>query len=304
MLQARVLRRLLLAGAVGHLSAASGLVRIGSRLYVVADDEHGLGVFDLADDVPGRLVELFDGVLPAEHAARKAAKPDLEALTALPAFAGFAHGALLAVGSGSRAQRNRGVLAALDGDGALAGPIRPVDLAPLLAPLAIHFPALNIEGAFVSGDRLCLLQRGNTQSPLNACITFGWSEVRRWLESGGAAPAAASITRYELGLLDGVPLSFTDGAALPGGGWAFSAAAEDTSDNYADGRCLGSAVGVVGADAKLRTLERLDLVCKVEGIAASLAGNLLQLLLVTDADDRGAAALLLAGTLALVDTAQ
>ena len=44
---------------------------------------------------------------------------------------------------------------------------------------------------------------------------------------------------FELGAIDGIALSFTDGTALPGGGWLFSAA-EDTSDTYNDGRCAGS----------------------------------------------------------------
>jgi hypothetical protein len=295
MLEARIIRSLLLDGAAGiaHLSAASGLVRMGQRLHVVADDELSLGVFDLAGDAPGRLVRLFEGDLPDEHAARKAAKPDLEALTALPAFAGFPQGALLAVASGSRANRHRGALIALDVAGDVQRPVRHIDLAPLLTPLQEHFAKLNIEGAFVAADRLCLLQRGNKASPVNACIAFAWDEVGRWLDSAGPVPGAESIMHFDLGLIDGVPLCFTDGAALPGGGWVFCAAAEDTSDNYADGRCLGSAIGVVNAEGQVQHLERLSGVCKVEGITALANGDKLQLLLVTDADDRAVPALLL-----------
>jgi hypothetical protein len=36
-----------LAGRPGHLSAASGEVRLGDRLYVVADDEPAIAVFEL-----------------------------------------------------------------------------------------------------------------------------------------------------------------------------------------------------------------------------------------------------------------
>ncbi len=96
---------------------------------------------------------------------------------------------------------------------------------------------------------------------------------------------------------DGVALSFTDGAVLPGGDWLFSAAAEDTSDTYNDGRCAGSAIGLVDAGGTIQLLERLSLTCKVEGIAASVSGQTINLLLVTDADDRLRPALLLSAAL-------
>ena len=105
MSQPELLRELQLPQA--HLSAASALVRVAERLFVVADDELHLGVFDLGDPAAGRLVRLFEGSLPAEKKARKAAKPDLEALALLPAMADFAQGALLALGSGSTPGRTR-----------------------------------------------------------------------------------------------------------------------------------------------------------------------------------------------------
>jgi hypothetical protein len=46
------------------LSAASGLVAIGSHLYVVADDELQLGRFPADGDAPGELLRLRPGVLP------------------------------------------------------------------------------------------------------------------------------------------------------------------------------------------------------------------------------------------------
>jgi hypothetical protein len=302
MLQLTTLRDLSLSSepgveGPGHLSAASGLVRIGQRLYVVADDENSLAVFDLSNDTPGQLVRLFEGELPSSHQARKAAKPDLEALTALPMFPGYPFGALLAVGSGSRSTRQRAALIPLGSHGGLAGPAKQIDLAPLLAPLRSHFSDLNIEGAFVNAGKLCLLQRGNQAAPINACVAFNWDDVECWLRSAGPAPAVSFITRFDLGVFDGVPLCFTDGCATSDGDWVFCAAAEDTSDSYADGLCMGSAVGIVNADGAIRVLERLSLACKVEGIDASVNGDRLDLLMVTDADDRETPALLLSATL-------
>lgn len=281
------------ARGCGHLSAASGLVRIGSTLYVVADDEHSLGVFELAANRPGRLVRLFENELPTDPAQRKAAKPDFEALTTLPAFEGYPFGCLLALGSGSRASRQRAALWGLDAHGQLAGAVRELDMAPLYEPLRHRFADLNLEGAFVAAGDLCLLQRGHRGSPVNACVRFAWQGVERWLRGVGPVPAARSISEIELGGLGGVPWCLTDGAALPDGSWVFCAAAEDTSDAYADGRCMGSAVGVVSAAGDLMRLEPLALVCKAEGIALASDDPRPELLLVTDADDRRVAAQLL-----------
>jgi hypothetical protein len=88
-----------------HLSAASGLVRVHGRLYVVADDEHHLGVMADTQQVPTdalstprvTLLRLFEGDLPRAKGQRKAAKPDLEALTAVPPLPAVQNGALLAL---------------------------------------------------------------------------------------------------------------------------------------------------------------------------------------------------------------
>ena len=302
MLETRTVRELVVDDAADPagttpLSAASGLVRLGHRLYVVADDEHHLASFDLDGHAPGRLIPVFDGTLPQRHELRKAAKPDCEALVLLPAFDGCPDGALLAIGSGSRPSRRRGALLALDAPGAVPGPARSVDLAPLLEPLADLVPDLNIEGAFVHGDALCMLQRGNGRAAFNARIDWHWHDLQRWLAGAGPAPRPLSIARFELGAIDGVPLSFTDAASLPDGSWLFSAAAEDTSDTYDDGRCAGSAIGRVDAGGGVRSVERLSHACKVEGIAAAVNGDTIELLMVTDPDDRTQAALLLSASL-------
>jgi hypothetical protein len=302
MLETRIVRELLVDGAAGiagqtYLSAASGLVKLGHQLFVVADDEHHLAMFDLSNREPGRLITLFEGQLPLHHKARKAAKPDCEALLVLPAFGGYPHGALMAMGSGSRPSRQRAALLALDAAAGVQGSVRTHDLSPLLAPLHELIPDLNIEGAFVQGEKFSLLQRGNSSSGINARIDWSWSALQQWLAGAGPTPAPAAITRFALGTIDGVALSFTDAAALPDGGWLFSAAAEDTSDTYNDGRCAGSVIGLVDAGGTIRLLERLSLTCKVEGIAASAVGGTIDLLLVTDADDRHKAALLLSAVL-------
>ncbi len=172
-----------------------------------------------------------------------------------------------------------------------------VDLTPLYEPLRARFADLNIEGLFISKGEFCLLQRGNRNSPVNACIRFDWQETERWIQGVATVPNVRSISVFDLGGIDGVPLCFTDGAALQGGAWVFCAAAEDTSDSYTDGRCVGSAVGIVSARGKLVRLEQVAGAFKAEGITVAGDGDPLELHLVTDADDRRAAAQLLSVTL-------
>ncbi len=268
-----------------HLSATSGLVRSGRHLYVVADDELHLGVFDDtvaagAPLAPGALLQLLDGNLPSETGQRKQVKPDFETLTQLPSLPEFPGGALLALGSGSTPHRETGVLLALSGVGKLNGRKSTVALSSLYAPLRRHFPDLNIEGAWVADGALHLLQRGNMGDPRSACIRFDWDSAARWLSGEQALPPV-----LHLGDAEGVPFSLTDGAALPCGAWLFSAVAEDTSDSVADGICVASALGVVAADGQVRSLMRLQGAPKVEGIAVQNEGDDWLVTMVTDPDD-------------------
>jgi hypothetical protein len=269
-------------GRPAYLSAASGLVRRGKALYVIADDEHHLGVFGADDLRPGTLLELIGGDLPNEHEARKKAKPDFESLTLLPAFAGFPEGALLACGSGSKPNRRNGVLVGLAG--AIFSAPRAVDLSFLMTPLAAEFGKVNIEGMVVAGNELRVLQRGNKGHRRNAVVRFSLAEVLDALAGGGQALAPLAVTDYDLGSIDGIPLTFTDAANLPSGAMVFSAVAEDTDDAYADGRCAGTAIGQIGADGALKWVEPVSEVCKVEGVALRGSDGD-ELLLVTDADD-------------------
>ncbi|BBD40728.1 MULTISPECIES: DUF6929 family protein [Aminobacter] len=305
MIALKKLRELTLTAAASterplHLSAASGLVCLSSAMYVVADDELHLGVFSTKDDRPGQLVRLFDGVLPDAKAVRKRQKPDLEALTLLPAFPGFAHGALLAVGSGSRPNRRRGAVLGLDPVGRISGVPRSLDLSAVLVPLTDAFAEVNVEGAVVVNDELRLFQRGNKQHTENAIIRYPLAaafDVLTGRRSDALRPM--TIDSFDLGHVDGVPLCFTDATALPGGDMVFSAVAEDTDDAFNDGACVGAAIGIVGNDGRLRFVRRLDRPYKIEGIHAELDGNRLDLLAVTDADDPDVAAALYSATIAI-----
>lgn len=284
-----------------HLSAASGLVCLQERFYAIADDEHHLGTFMATGNASVELLRVMAGDLPQKLKPRKAAKPDLESLAQLAPMPGYPFGALLALGSGSKPTRERGLLLALDADHRLVMQthlgegLRSIDLAALYAPLREIFADLNLEGCFVANGTLHLLQRGNISNPHSACIEFDWSALQVWLLSHAQnrPPRASRIITIDLGHIDGILLTPTDGVALPGGAWLLSAAAENTQSSFADGACAGSALAVLGTDGQVHALHRLQGAPKVEGIVARVSGHQACVTMVTDADDPHAASQLL-----------
>ena len=270
---------------ITHLSAASGLLRAGSYLYVIADDELHLGIFPASGLEPGKLVRLFDGALPMPKVERKVEKPDLEALTLLPPSADFPHGSMLALGSGSTQNRHRGVLLGLDAQGALSGEPKIVDLSSVFSCLS-SLRELNIEGAAVCGDEMRLFQRGSKGNSPNSIIRFSLAAFLAALnDTSDRAIEPLAIQSIDLGGIDGVPFTFTDAVALPNGEVVFTAVAEDTADSYNDGPCAGAVIGILDCESRVRRLLRLGVPLKIEGVDARAEGHNLSLLLVTDADD-------------------
>ena len=287
-------------GRGAYLAAASGLLQVKEYLYVVADDENHLGIFSSEQPAKaGTSLTLLEGVLPDEYEERKAAKPDFEALILLPAFEQYKHGALLALGSGSKKKRRQGVVLGLDIHGAINTEPHIVDFSELYEVLKQRFAKLNIEGGFVRGATLYLLQRGNKKNSENAVIAISWTEVEQAIVDKVVVPSSAlgTIQAYSLGTVGDVPLCFTDATLLPNGSWVFSAAAEATEDNYNDGAFVGGAIGVVDRQGSLCLLEHIDDQYKVEGVSARVEGDTVTLTLVTDADDASRPAQLLQTTL-------
>lgn len=275
------------APGVRYISAASGMAMIGKSLYVVADDELHLGVFDSTTVAPGQRTRLMPGELPDSPRERKAMKPDFEALVRLPAFEGYGFGALLALPSGSRPNRRTGVAWAIGADDRLGGEPRQFDLTRFYAKLEESIPGLNIEGAVVSGKRLVLLHRGGKMRPQSALAYLSLPQVQQAIcaDSQVAETPSVEVRFLDLGQIAGATLALTDGAALPDGRIVFSAVAEHTEDSYQDGPCVGAAIGILGPDSEVQLLEHLEPVEKIEGIHVKRGTGPLEVLLVTDADD-------------------
>ena len=301
MLPVRVVRQLTLAAAPGkgrppHCSSASGLVRIGRHAYVVADDELHLFRFALSGDAPGEPIRLLPGELPEGMRKRKKRKPDFEILLRLPAFPGFGRGALLALGSGSGPRRCRGVLLPTHFRPGEVARGQVIDASAFMAELDRREPDLNLEGAWLQGEWLCLLQRGNRGAGRNAVLRFRLADIIGALAGERALPALRPQheREYSLGEVEGVPLGFSDACALPDGDWLFSAIAEDADSSFSDGPCAGAAIGRCDRRGNLRWIRPITPGWKIEGIDAQSTARGVRVLLVTDADDVRVPASLLA----------
>ncbi len=264
------------------VSAASGLVIEGDALYVIADDGLYLHAYSLQDEKYEKRIRLLDGELPIDKKARKKQKPDFEALVRVPAQNGLLHGALFALGSGSKPNRQQGVLLSFHADGSLSEKTHTLDFSAMYA--AFPFEDTNIEGALIVGEQLVLMQRGNKKYPQSALVNLSLQEALQ-------GSATATVACYTLPTVDGIPLGFTDGIALPNGNILFSAVAENTDDSFNDGACAGAALGIINAQGELMQCEWLAEPHKIEGIALDASGT--RLYAVTDADDPAVPAALL-----------
>lgn len=263
------------------ISAASGAVLHNDVLLVIADDGLALHRYTLRGKALDPL-PLFPGrePLPAEHNERKKWKPDLEALAQLP------DGSLLAMGSGSAANRRAARRVSVHD-----GNVVPIDLTPLYTALAARVADLNIEGAVVRGDRLVLAHRG-TRRGGSALILLDLAQTLADLAKGHiGADAVRRVQPLVLGALDGVALTPTDLALGPDGTLWYIASAENTTNPYDDGSCLGSVIGCLDDTLRVDRQWRLSPTVKVEGLhfqQRDAGGE--RWLLVTDADSATIAA--------------
>jgi hypothetical protein len=287
-------------GRHGHVSSASGVVRRGDFVYVIGDDLLSLAVFRLSRPEPGTLRTVLPGELPVDADERKRAKPDLEALTVLPPAHGTPYGTLLGIGSGSGEGRDRGFAWALAPDGSLRGEPDLVDLAPLYRLLAEQVDHLNVEGACVMGDRLWLLHRGNHAETTNVVAELSLAAVMESLRGDRRIDVheLSAVRSYDLGTLDGVPVTFSDATPLGGELLVFTASAEGQGDSVADdGEILGSVVGTIDPGGEVRRMRTIDRRYKVEGVHATIDTGVMDFLFVCDQDDPESASPLLGASM-------
>lgn len=303
-LELRTMRELDLAEATAegrdpHMGAASGVVRRGDFAYVIADDELGLGVFQISSDEPGETRPVLPGSLPAEESERKGMKPDLEALTALPPFGDTPYGGLLGLGSGSddEGKRDRGFFWAFAADGSLEGEPSVIDFSPLYEALRKELGGINIEGAAVLGEELWLFHRGNEGDAGNVVAEIALSDLAGSLTGDRDIDVEElrELRRYELGEMDGVPLCFSDATALSDELVCFTASAEGGED----GDIRGSVVGTISTSGEVHRLRTIDRKWKVEGVHAAVDTGVIDFVFVCDQDDEDVASPLLTASMPL-----
>lgn len=287
-----------------HVRSASGLVRAGDHVAVIQDDANFVA---LADPATGQARAI---TLPAGQAGlrqfddlrgNKRFKLDLESCVTLGDADGG--GMLVAFGSGSTPLREKIVLVrgAASPDREPDPDVRVVDASALYtllrAEVGFSGSELNVEGAAVATGVLRLFNRGNGAphgdlQPVNAMCDVDLAAFLAFLGDPATAPPPPprEVTQYDLGAIDGLPLTFTD-AAERGGAILYAAAAEASPDATRDGPVAGCAIGIIqGGEARYAVVEdsRGDHYAgKIEGILPHPADPV-RLWVVIDRDDPGA----------------
>lgn len=249
----------------GFLSPASGVVKLGDRVYVISAEAMTLAEFSLANlEQPGNLLQMISNDSYSALDGRSAdAKPEFESLIHLTPEEIEPGGALLAVPSGTSTDKYAGVLLLLDNTGAVKSQ-KLVDFRSLYKMLASKIPDLNIEGAVCGTEKVFLFQRGNNNGSRNAVIELHKDRFVDCLRFFASVESIclSEVTDCELDSIDGSRLGFTDAASLEDGRIVFTAAAEEA------GKCKGFAIGLMSKDLKVLKLKKFDRGPQIEGIFA------------------------------------
>ncbi|MBP9093517.1 hypothetical protein KBI23_21035 [bacterium] len=296
-----------------YVTSASGLVRLDNRVYIVADDELHLAVFDLKSSQPGRWLRLLPGMLSSNYKERKKQKADLEAITRLQPDVYAAAGALLVVPSMSRANRVSGAMIKLEKDLLVNesndSPI-PIDFSDIRNKLTESIDGLNVEGIAIQEKVTKLFHRGSKKKGKSAVVELETAAFLHDLHDTHKPKSTciSKLREYDLGDIEGVGLSFTDAVPMPDGRIVFLAAAEATDDEYQDGACLGSSLGIMKENGDIESIVRLSGREKFEGICADYSSveisqgvfaHSLEILLVSDTDNERFPSNLYQGSLSL-----
>ncbi len=286
-----------------YVRAGSSLAWVPGGIVLIQDDANFLAIID------PRTGGVRSITLPAGEDGRrqfdkgrgnKKAKLDFEACVSVEVKA---ETLLLAFGSGSTDRRQQILM--------VRGWERPEPEVALIEADRLYDrlrqePAfapsrLNIEGVAAVEGQLRLFSRGNGKprdgvAPANATCDLQVGALLDFLKDPESAslPSITSVHQYDLGLLAGVPLGFTDATPWHQG-VVFTAAAEASPDAVEDGLVTGSVIGMIDAAGRGRwapiTLQSgADFGAKVEGVVPAREEG--HLYVVVDADDPKVASVL------------
>lgn len=230
------------------IGAASGIVILGSRVFLVSDSSNRLYQYNMSDQKL-EMIELTEDV--SSENIPKRFKPDFESLT-------YHDKKLYIFGSGSTDKRNALVIVNPE-----TKAVEKHDIAKLYGKMKkiadIDYDDFNIEGAFFK-EHWYLFQRGNGQAQRNGIFHI----------TGDLSGKQAIVYQsFPLVKCNGIPATFTD-AILVGDKIWFLATAEDSQSVFHDGEILGTVVGRI--DIKTMAVEMTEKISdktKFEGIAFS-----------------------------------
>ena len=275
------------------VTSASGLVRLGNRIYIVADDELHLAVFDVKSSQPGSWIRLLPGLLPSDYKERKKLKADLETITRIQPDVFAAAGALLVMPSMSRANRVTGAMIKLEKHLVVNefndSPI-PIDFSDIRNKLKESIDGLNVEGIAIQEKVTKLFHRGSKRKGKSVVVELETEAFLHDLHDTHKPNSRCilKLREYDLGDIEGVGLSFTDAVPMSDGRIIFLAAAEATDDEYQDGASLGSSLGIMKENGDIERIVRIRGREKFEGICADYSDSVshtVEILLVSDTDN-------------------
>jgi hypothetical protein len=266
-LRAQVLSRRALRYAAGanaaedipaHVRAGSALAITDDAMLVVQDDTNVLAwIARGTGEVRAIALPRGLGGLRqfGDDRGNKKDKLDLESSVWLPDDGGT----LLAFGSGSRPVRECVLVVRGVGGAAPTAEVRaaPALYGALRACRGFSGSELNVEGVARVGESLRFFQRGNGRvldgvAPVDATADVALSEVLRAIRGEPGEVTVERARAYELGAIDGVRLTFTDGWSAGDEPVWFLASAEGSPDVFHDGEVRGSALGWIARDGAAR----------------------------------------------------
>ncbi|HQQ62668.1 MAG TPA: hypothetical protein PLF22_03755 [Pseudomonadales bacterium] len=246
-----------LGNAIHHdrISAASGMVAVDGRLFVIGDNSPLLFELDPQIRVLGSSVIREypvgdDGLIP------KKTKPDFEAMTC---FSWHEKNWLLIIGSGSKADvREWAFMLSVD-DTSLRHERKISELynAFYQRGKLSGEQTLNIEGLAVAHEHVYFLNRGN--SAHNMIFRLPLAELISYMTGVTDVIDTLEFFAVKLPVLDGFEAGFSDADFWPEtSSLVYSASVEATGDAYNDGEIRGSYIGLI-ALAQLQGDKVLDL---------------------------------------------
>lgn len=237
-----------------HVRAASSVANFAEYIAIVQDDANFLVLiendYEHVGSIP--LPAGPEGKRYFDHERENASKKlDLEGCESVPGTNGEQ---LLSMGSGTDESREWILTVELDDGNNGDHDIEMVEADRFYSYLrsvdAFSGSRLNVEGViFDDQDTLILFNRGNYDEqdgvpPVDATAELSWPDFKTHLENPNEVdpPELKNIVPFDLGTLDGVPLTFSDGMHL-GEHILYSASAEGADDYIA-----GSSIGIINGN--------------------------------------------------------